>query len=336
MKLNSMRRLLNRGGPGAEGGELRDPRNNPDPFEDDAGGSGVELTGAPACKLATERSDPTLVAPVCPPNTQAVLDTEKSLYNCLANCATLNNATLGLRFRPSRAGVLCLPTCTANETEAGTTNDTVTCITCPAGFEYIAAKSACFLKCDNTTGLSETFNTTSPPRCAAPCPRKFPRSKSVGECAAPNGTTTTRKSVVRRSIAPRRQKRAGRRRPMRPRADCPEGATPLVDEAGNNQCYTCPDGQYLTQDADGAAICTAASCSDGYTLIDTYCWHASLGEPDPASATALFDIVGSDLPDCTAAETGTGNGSGTDGTTDDGTTDDGTGGDGTVDDGTQT
>lgn len=50
------------------------------------------------------------------------------------------------------------------------------------------------------------------------------------------------------------------------------------------------------------------------------CRHASLGDPDPASAAALFDIVGSALPDCTAAETGPGDG----GPEDDGSGDDGT------------
>lgn len=47
--------------------------------------------------------------------------------SCLANCTSLNNLRLGLRYRGARHGKMCLPSCSANETEAGTTDTTVTC-----------------------------------------------------------------------------------------------------------------------------------------------------------------------------------------------------------------
>lgn len=292
---------------------LWDPSWGPNPFDDPSSDPSappaLQDGQSPACHLVTDNSEPTVVPPVCPAGFDAYLDGDQGVYLCLANCTSLNNLRLGLRYRGARHGKMCLPSCSANETEAGTTDTTVTCASCPAGYEYIPSKSLCYQQCTDASGMPIPITDPStPPRCASQCPRGF-KSRSSTLCAALTGTaTSTRKWAPRKSIAPRKSVKHGVARRERPRASCPDTSTELADANGNTQCYECPDGTILTQDASGAAICAAETCGDGYTLASDsvgsgYCWHDSLGTADPDTQTALLDLVGLALPDCTSAET---------------------------------
>ncbi|KAL4447793.1 hypothetical protein ABPG75_005012 [Micractinium tetrahymenae] len=315
----SRRRLLHRGrGQGNwgedDGGEdpLWDPSWGPNPFDgwgDPTDPPALQDGQSPACHLVTDNSEPTLVAPECPAGLDPYLDADQGLYTCLANCTSLDNRRLGLRYRGARHGKICLPACSSNETETGSTDNTITCSSCPAGYEYMPSKSLCYKQCTDADGLPIPITDPSaPPRCAAQCPRGF-KSRSSTTCAAVSGSATaTRRWAPRKSTAPRKNVKRGVARRERPHASCPNTATELADANGNTQCYECPDGTTLTQDAAGAAICAAETCGDGYSLASDstgmgYCWHDSLGTADAATQTALLDIVGLALPDCTSAET---------------------------------
>ncbi|KAL4427901.1 hypothetical protein ABPG75_001990 [Micractinium tetrahymenae] len=260
------------------------------------------LDDVPACNLAN--SDPNVVEPSCPDGSESVQDPETGAYRCMQDCSVLNKPRYNLAYQPSADGIKCLPVCPSGHFQAAVDGDSVTCALCGTGFAYSAAKGLCLQKCGagDMQDLPVAYDALSPPRCSAACPRLFSKQKSYNACANTAGRTTARANAVRATMPPRKRQLAA---VPRPEADmsCPDGSTAMDDENGVTSCYSCDDGQVLTQDGMGYAKCAADTCpTQGYNRCGIYCWHDMLADGigfwQEDYCAAFLDSLASCMPDC--------------------------------------
>ncbi|KAI7843448.1 hypothetical protein COHA_002926 [Chlorella ohadii] len=252
----------------------------------------------PVCSLPSAL--PALEAPSCPEGTTSGADADGN-FHCWGDCSQLNTKTITYSASPD--GTQCLPNCPAGSTIATTNPTSVTCAMCPSGYTYIAAKKACFETCGVNAQLSKpvAYDATAPPMCAARCPALFPREKSATQCANAAGRTTPRAYAVRKAAAVRTRVLLAAGRPEEALA-CREGTAGLEDDAGVLQCYSCDDGQTLTQDSNGYAVCARATCADNYNRCGVYCWNQALSDGigfwQEDYCAAFMDSVVGCMPAC--------------------------------------
>ncbi|KAL4452241.1 hypothetical protein ABPG75_007903 [Micractinium tetrahymenae] len=263
---------------------------------------------APICRLSTDWERLQEVDMICPPNTYK----DDNNDYCTTLCVFYNNKPFkGVTYvNSTRNDDHCIPVCPApTYTRLASTQTSVTCISCPAGYVGVAGKG-CYTPCP--AGYPVEWNRSTRPLCLQPCPADTPNptdDPSTCKGTDANGEDIYKKRLSKaRTQAPTGTKTVVLPVKIRDEVDmiCPRNSDFFSIHYDDNApeeystfCARCPPG-WETEQEDTSVFCRKSNCpDDSFSRCGPYCYNnalplGDLSEDDCSAFLDVFDCI----PDC--------------------------------------